>query len=365
MIYANNAGTSWPKPEAVHQAAAAALAAAPKERDGLFARAQDEVARFLGLPHPERLLLAPGCTAALAVAIGDLPWEAGDVVVTSALEHHALARPVEKLVRERGVRHEVIPYRPGVPFDLAAAEAVLGRGRVRLVALTAASNVTGEVLPVAEAAALAHEHQALCLIDAAQVVGVLPFDVAALGADLVAFAGHKGALGPQGIGGLWAAPEVTFASPWASCEVGGGERPPCSPMPGYCDVGSVNLAGAAGLAAGLRWLRERGPAAGEGPRALAARLVAALRERPGCRVLGGDGPRTATVSLLLDGLALADSEAHFAAQGVLVRAGQHCAPLALAAVGAPAGTVRISFGSFNGEEDVEAVLRAVDAVRAP
>jgi len=148
MIYANHAGTSWPKPPEVGAAVAAALAAAPGERAAIFADAAAEVVRALGLPGPERLLLTPGCAAALAVAIGDLPWAEGDVVVTSALEHHALARPVEKLTRERAVVHEVAPYRPGAPVDLDSVRDVLARGRVRLVAVTAASNVTGEVLPV-------------------------------------------------------------------------------------------------------------------------------------------------------------------------------------------------------------------------
>ncbi|HXI01695.1 MAG TPA: aminotransferase class V-fold PLP-dependent enzyme, partial [Candidatus Saccharimonadales bacterium] len=254
MIYANNAGTSWPKPPEVREAVAATLAAPPEEAPRLLAAAHEEIAGFLGVKDPARLLLTQGCTSALALAIGDLPWESGDVVVTSSLEHHALERPVAKLVRERGVIHRAAPYRPGLPVDPGFVSGVLGEGRVRLVALTAASNVTGEILPVEEIAGMAHRHGALCLVDAAQTAGLLPIDAERLGVDILVFAGHKGPLGPQGIGGLWAAPHVEFRSPAAACEIGGSRRADgaCSPFPGYCDAGSANVAGAAGLAAGMR-----------------------------------------------------------------------------------------------------------------
>ena len=120
--------------------------------------------------------------------------------------------------------------------------------------MTAASNVTGDLLPVPEIVTLAHEHGALALIDGAQVAGWMPLDVAALDVDLLAFTGHKGPHAPWGIGGLYVSERVQMASPNAVCElpVGGGAT--CAPMPGYCDVGSVDRAALAGLEAGLRWL---------------------------------------------------------------------------------------------------------------
>lgn len=362
--YVNNAGTSWPKPPQVHQAAAAALEAAPHETLEVFDSAHRTVCEALGVPDPDRLLLTSGCTAALGVALGDLPWQAGDVIVTSSLEHHALARPVDKLVRERGVVHHAAPYEPGTPMDMDFVRDVLKAGGVRLVATTAASNVTGELLPLAELGALAHEHGALQLVDAAQTVGLLPVDVAKLGADIVTFAGHKGPLGPQGIGGLWARPGVSFESPWATCDIGtgSGDRGACSPFPGYCDVGSVNLSGAAGLAAGLRWLTENPERPGRAVQ-LAQDLAAALRERDGCTVLGGeDTPRTGTLAVQLARLPLAQTEAFFRQHDIVVRAGSHCAPMALEALGAPDGVLRLSFGPFNDDDDVQAILNAVDDV---
>ena len=363
MIYANAAGTSWPKPAGVVEAAQHAMLADPAGNAGLYRDGHGAVQRFFGIPDAsaDRLLLAPSCTSALAVAISDLVWREGDVVLTSSLEHHALARPVQKLVWERGVVHEQVPYRDGVPCDLDQVERRLRAGGVRLVAVTGASNVTGELLPIAELAKLTKAHGALLLLDAAQVAGVVPVDVAALGVDLLAFAGHKAMLGPFGIGGLWAAPHVPFTCPTATCEVGaapgGGIR---APFPGFCDMGSVNFPALAGLAASISWLQARDPEQRERPRRLARRLLEGCRERSGCRVLGGDGPRTATVSFVLDGVPLDAAQQHFRDRGVVVRAGTHCAPMALDALRQPQGCIRVSFGPHNADADVDAVLAAID-----
>lgn len=364
MIYANQAGTTWPKPPAVAAAVQHALTCAPTENAALYRAAHARVARFFGLPAPERLMFAPSCTAALAVVLGDFAWRDGDRVLTSSLEHHALLRPLQKLVWERGVVHAAAPYRPGVPLDLDWVAGELRRGGVRMVACTGASNVTGELLPIAELVALARAHGALVLLDAAQTAGLSPLDVEALGVDMMVFAGHKALHGPLGIGGFWAAPHVPFVCPSASCEVGGGDGARPAPYPGFCDVGSVNFPAMHGLAAAMDWLDGLDAAQRERPLRLAAALRAGCRQRPWCRVLGGDGPHTATVSMVVDGLPLDRAQQHFREHGLVVRAGQHCAPSALAATGAVDGCLRLSFGVVNRDDDVTAAHAALDAVLA-
>jgi cysteine sulfinate desulfinase len=204
------------------------------------------------------------------------------------------------------------------------------------------------------------------LLDAAQTLGVVPIDVRSLPVDVIVFAGHKGPLAPHGIGGLWAAPSIAFQSPAAVCEISPtSKQPHCSSFPGDCDVGSANLGAIAGLAAALSWRRKQTADPFARPRQLATRLREALRDRPGCQVFGGTRtPHTAAVSFLIDQLPLAAAEAHFARRGVTLRAGQHCAPLALQAIGAPGGTLRASFGPFNEDSDVDAILAAVDDAAA-
>jgi selenocysteine lyase/cysteine desulfurase len=375
-IYANNAGTSWPKAPGVIDAACAALTTPPAASHHALRAARAEVCHALGIAQPERLLLTGSCTAALALAMADLPLQAGDVVLTSALEHHALVRPLQQLVLTRGIVLEVSPYAPGTPFDLDFAQRQLHGGRVRLIAISGASNVTGELLPVAELGRLARAHGVPLLLDAAQTMGVTPIDVRTLPIDLLVFAGHKGPLAPHGIGGLWAAPSIEFQSPAAVCEIGptGTDdrarqpgAPLCASFPGDCDVGSANLAAAAGLAAALSWRRAQADDIYRDARMLAARLREALREQPGCRVFGGQRtPHTAALSFLIDGLPLIAAEAYFAERGITLRAGQHCAPLALQAIGAMEGTLRVSFGPFNRASDVDAIVAAVaDATGRP
>ena len=127
MPYLNQAGTSWPKPAPVRAAVAGALASDPTSWSERFAMEHGAVAAAFGVPDPARLVLAPACTSALAVAVADLPWEAGDRALASALEHHALHRPLTALAA-RGVELTTIPRAGSEPFALDALERELARG---------------------------------------------------------------------------------------------------------------------------------------------------------------------------------------------------------------------------------------------
>jgi cysteine desulfurase/selenocysteine lyase len=361
MTYLNHAGTSWPKPAPVRRAVAEALDSSPSDWSASFERAHRTVTRFLGIPDPGRLLLTPGCTSALALAIGAVPWEAGDRVVVSHLEHHALYGPVQRL-RERGVEGVVVPRGESTPLDLDALRDALRGGRVRLVAMTAACNVTGECLPIEEIVAAAHEHGALCLIDGAQAVGWLPLDLAALEVDLFAFAGHKGLQAPWGIGGLVVAPNVSLATVSAACELPrDGGAPACAPMPGYCDGGSVDRAALAGLAAGIEWLEHPDRADRlMRARALVDTVARELEACPAIRLHGAaSGERLPTLALTLEGRPSGDVAADLARRGITVGSGLQCAPLAHEALGTSStGAVRISVGPATGEGEVEGLLAA-------
>ena len=186
MIYLNNAGTSWPKPPEVAAAVERVLAEPPPATAGVLEEATCDVASFLGIAEPARLLFTTGCTAALALAFDDLEWQPDDVIVTSSMEHHALIRPVDRLVRTAGVRHHAVPRGSDGPICLERLETRLAAGGVRLVAITMAANVTGEILPVREIVEFAHAHGALVLIDAAQTAGIVRVDVECIGADMLA-----------------------------------------------------------------------------------------------------------------------------------------------------------------------------------
>ncbi|PRQ03737.1 Cysteine desulfurase [Enhygromyxa salina] len=339
MLYLNHAGTSWPKPAPVQRAVSEALQSSPRSWAEAFASQHRAVASAFGISDPERLLLTPGCTAALNVGIEDHPWQPGDRIVTSGWEHHALLRPVLGLAA-RGVEHVVVGPDGRAPLDLAQLERVLGGGRVRMVAMSAAANVTGAVLPVDELTRLAHAHGAMVLLDVAQLAGWVDLDVAELDVDLLAFAGHKGLQAPWGVGGLYVAPRVEMSSPRRGSEP--------APTPGYCDTGSVDRLALAGLVAGLAWLdapeqRERLARA----RAALAQLTDRLEELAGVTLHGPRAPssRMPTLALTVEGWSASGLASALAARGVIVSGGRQCAPLAHETLGTAAeGVVRLSVG---------------------
>ncbi len=366
MIHLNQAGTSWPKPSPVITAAAQVLEGSPASWRDLFHESHARVARGLGIEDASRLLLTPGCTSALAVAIADLPWERGDRMLMSGLEHHAVTRPAA-LLEHRGVSVHVVPQSESGPLDLDALQCLLEKGRVRLLALTAACNVTGDLLPCREAIELAHAHDVLCLVDGAQICGYVPVDLADLGADFFTFAGHKGLHAPWGVGGLYVAPHVVMRTPAATCEVPiDGEAVPCAPMPGYCDVGSADLSALAGLVAGMDWLDEGEQAdLPSTARQRVERVAEAIEKRPGARLIGARDParRLPTVAFVIDARRSADVAMHFRHRGILVASGLQCAPLAHETLGtAPDGVTRISAGPFADDGVIEAAVEAIQAL---
>jgi len=207
----------------------------------------------------------PGCTSALAVGIDDALIASDKRVLTSQWEHHALHRPLLRLA-STGVRVEYIPPRRSEPthghvspIDLDWLEQALSKHDVGLVAITAACNVTGELLPYEDVIRIAHQYGSMVLIDAAQIVGWRKLDLPRLGADMVAFGGHKGLQAPWGIGGLYLSDRVQMECTSATCElpVAGKSDANRSPRPGYCDVGSVDQFALAGLHAAIRMLRQQ------------------------------------------------------------------------------------------------------------
>ncbi|MEW4529373.1 aminotransferase class V-fold PLP-dependent enzyme [Maioricimonas sp. JC845] len=367
--YLNQAGTSWPIPQPVRDAMAAAMTGSPADWSGSFDQAHRVIAEFFHVGDPGRLLLTPGGTSALAVAVADHPWQPGDRVLTSSCEHHALHRPLMKLA-DRGVRIETVPPAQVGPLDLERLERSLREGGVRLVAMTAASNVTGDLLPVEQIVAHAHAHDTLVLIDAAQTAGWWDLDLPALGADLMAFAGHKGLQGPWGIGGLYVAPHVTMNSPAAACElpVDGGP-PACAAMPGYCDTGSVDRIALAGLAAAVDWLRE--PA--QQNRLARARQQAEhlwqVAVNAGATLYGQAEPsrRLPTVAMTSPRQSPSELARALAERGVIASGGLQCTPQMHQTLGtAPDGVLRLSVGVSTTDEEIEWAAEVLDDVlRSP
>ena len=376
-IYLDNAATSWPKPDAVYRAvdeyqrsSGVAVGRGATRRGAELQRTVDRcrerAARLLGAESADRVIFTFNGTDGLNLALHGLV-SAGDHVVTSVMEHNSVLRPLRELREQVGAQVSCIPADCSGLVDLDELRRAVAP-RTRLVALIHASNVTGTIQPIEEAAQIAHDAGALFLVDAAQTAGHLPIDVQEMGVDVLACSGHKGPLGPLGTGLVYIRPGVE--KELRSLRQGGtgsqseDDRQPES-LPDKYESGNHNAPGIVGLDAALGWIEERGV---ESLRAHETertdQLVAGLREIPGVHLHGPatSEMRTGVVSVTLDGFDPQDAAAvldeHF---GIEVRAGLHCAPRAHEALGTleRGGTVRLSVGAFTCEEDVKSALSAL------
>lgn len=372
-VYLDNAATSFPKPETVYAAVDHALrtiGVGPGRggyRRGIEATrlvfdAREAVAALFGIYDSSRVVFTHSATEALNLAVFGL-LRPGDHVVTTAVEHNSLVRPLQ-LATQRGVEVTWIQAdcRGYVtPADVAAAL----RPRTRLVALAHCSNVTGAIQPIEEIGLVARRSGALLLVDAAQSAGVIPIDARAMGIDLLAAPGHKGLLGPQGTGFLYVA-EGLHLNPLLVGGTGGfssdAEQPDV--LPERLESGTLNTPGIAGLKAGVEFISATGVENIRKKEELhVARILAGLAEIPGvvCHGPAAGEPRGGLASFIVAnadpqtiGFRL-DSE-----YDISVRVGLHCAPAAHRAIGTfPEGAVRVSPGFFTTDEDIETFIAAL------
>ncbi len=339
-----------------------------REAGRIALRCRQAVTRVLGLPGgPTRVALMQNATQAMNLALFGV-LRPGEVVVTTVFDHNAVLRPVHRLEVERGVVSRMIPGDEEGDLDLEQARTMLQGAR--LLVVNGASNVLGTCLPLPALASMAHDAGALVLVDAAQWAGHFPGRLGEEGADLVAFTGHKGLLGPQGIGGLWVR-EGVGVEPHLSGGTGGNSHSREMPdaLPERLEAGSGNAPGMAGLLAGIEFLESEGiQSLHDREMKLKARLREGLAGIPGVRVLspaGEDG--VGIVTLVTDRADPATLARRLDEEwGVMVRHGLNCAPEVHRILGTEAtGAVRLSVGWASTPEDVLQALTGIEAIAGP
>jgi cysteine desulfurase family protein len=376
-IYLDNAATTFPKPESVYRAIDLTLrhlGVSPGrgsyqlslEAGRLVLGVRETVAEFFGIRDASRVVFAANATSAINLALFGL-LQSGDRVVTSAMEHNAVSRPLHALAA-RGVEVVRVPVDACGLIDPAVIRAIVreGKGPTRMVVLSHCSNVTGVVQPVAEIGNWCRREGILFMVDAAQSAGQVPIHVEDMGIDLLAVAGHKSLLGPPGTGALYVA-ESLLPTPLVCGGTGGNAISPQMPeeLPERFESGTLNTPAIAGLQAGIEFVRQAGLQKIQRHKAgLLEQLLCGLRGLPGIRCynpsgnwsLGGvlsfnvEGRDPAEIGFLLD-----------EEYGICVRTGLHCAPDAHRSIGTlPSGTIRVSPGLFNTEKDIDALLAAME-----
>ena len=382
LAYLDSAASS-PKPRAVIDAVSDAYAHHyANVHRGLYELSEDATARFegarralatfIGARSDREVVFVRNATEAInlvAYSWGRSNLRAGDLILSTEMEHHANLVPWQQLAAATGARVEYVRITDDGRLDLDDLGARLAR-EPRLVAFSEVSNSLGTINPVADITRMAHEAGALVLLDAAQSVPHMPVDVATSGVDFLALSGHK-MLGPSGIGALWGRRELLDAMP--PVLTGGSmitrvtlEGTEWNEVPWKFEAGTPAIAEAAGLAAAIAYLDGLGMANVRAhERWLFERAWAALRDVGGVRLFGPDDAdqHAGVISFLVDGIHPHDVATLFDAEAVAVRAGHHCAQPVMARYDVPA-TTRASFYVYNDLDDVDRLVGAIRGAQA-
>ena len=374
-IYFDNASTSFPKAEGVAEAVYHYLKDCgcninrggydeAYQAEETVLRTRQQLTELFHGPDCRNVVFTRNITESLNVLLKGF-LKAGDHVLVSAMEHNAVMRPLSQLT-EQDVSFDRIPCMADGTLDVSAMDRLL-RENTRAVVMLHASNVCGTLIPVETVGAFCHAHGLRFILDTAQTAGVFPIDMEAMHIDALAFTGHKGLLGPQGIGGFILQPDMV---PLVQPLIAGGtgsishEEQMPSFMPDRFEAGTMNLPGIMGLHAALCWLeRETIAAVRSHELELTERFLSGALDIPCLRVVGRQdiAGRAGVVSVVPENAdpALA-ADVLGREYGIMVRVGLHCAPNAHKTLGTfPTGTIRFSFGRWNTPQQVDTALSAL------
>ncbi len=373
MIYLDNAATTFPKPPSVLRAVNGTMArlCANPGRSGhrmslaagrIVMNCRDTLAGLLGVSEPERVIFCFNCTDALNLALHGL-LRSGDHVLATALDHNASLRPLHGMARRGLITLNVLePDACGTVTAAQVRSAI--QKNTRLMVLTHASNVTGMVQPVAEIGQVCRQHGVRLLVDAAQTVGVLSVQPDELGADLLAFPGHKALFGPMGTGVLWIREGIDLV-PYREGGTGSQSESVDQPddLPDRYESGTLNLVGIAGLMQGVRFVMAHRAEIAAHEAAMTRYLYNGLANMPNAILYTSGPPGVGVVPFNLEGKRSGEVADALNRYNIGIRAGLHCAPLAHRYLGTlDTGAVRVSPGFFNTESDVDRLLYVISRI---
>ena len=335
-----------------------------------FEAARKKVQQFIHANSNKEIIFTKGTTDSLniiAQSYGEF-IQAGDEIVISKMEHHANLIPWQQLAKRKQAVLRYIPLTADGHLDVQAAKTIINE-KTAIVALAQVSNVLGTVNPVKEMAQLAHQHQAIMVVDGAQAVAHMPVDVQDLDCDFYCFSGHK-MCGPTGIGVLYG--KQTLLEKMEPVAFGGEMidfvdlyESTWTELPWKFEAGTPNIAGAIGLGAAIDYLEKIGmQTIHEYEQAIVAELLPKLQRIDGLTIYGPQNPaeHTAVIAFNLDHLHPHDVASALDMQGIAVRAGHHCAQPLIKELGCFA-TARASFYFYNTKEEADQLVAAILATK--
>ena len=377
-IYLDNASTSFPKAPTVATAMSdyitnrgininrGSYALAYDVEDIIYTTRQRLNTLFNG-HDPSHVIFTQNVTMSLNMVIKGL-LKAGDHVLVSSMEHNAVMRPLTQLL-DKDITFDTIPCDSTGYIQMESIEPLIRPNTVALI-INHASNVCGTIQPLESIGPICKAHNLQFIVDAAQTAGVIPIDVKACHIDALCFTGHKGLLGPQGIGGIILTKEMAQTLvPLIAGGTGSFSHLETMPthMPDAFEAGTLNLPGIIGLNEGLAYIESQGMENIHNHElALTQSFLEGLQSIDGINIVGKQNiqTRTAVVSITIDGMDPANIAYKLeSTYHIMTRVGLHCAPRAHQTLGTyPEGTVRFSFGYANTLKDVESALSALNTI---
>lgn len=371
MIYLNNAATSWPKPESVYLAVndyMRNVGVSAGRSGGLGIKAgqivyetRELLAELFNITNPTQIAFTANATEAANLGLFGL-IKSNDNILTTSMEHNSIARPL-RYMQNQGMKVDIIQCNNKGQLNINELAERMQVGTI--VVVSHASNVTGSIVELKRLGQIIKEHKGIFIVDAAQSAGVEAIDVQEMAIDMLFFTGHKSLLGPQGTGGIYVNPNLEIKA----IKLGGtgslsesDEQPKF--MPDMLESGTLNTMGIAGLKAGISFIKEMGlENIKKHEVKLTEKLITGLMEIKKVNIYGPrlDENRAAVVSFNIEGK---DSgEVAFLLENefeIISRSGLHCAPWAHKTIGTlETGTIRLSPGIFNTDEEIEATIAAI------
>ena len=373
IIYLNNAATTWPKPPEVLEAIQHSLAlpvfgsgrTTGSQGEDYITLAREAVADLLGIDPPEHVIFTQNATDSLNLLIqGFLAGCKKDChVLTTALDHNAVLRPLHELERQGRIRLTILPFVEDGTVHPDTVEAAI-TPETRLMVTTHGSNVLGSVQDIAGIGEVLHDHGVYFIVDGAQTAGHIPIDLQALPVDAYAFTGHKGLFGIAGTGGFYLRDPESIAP----TRYGGTGTDSISlfqprDMPERFEAGTHNSPGLAALAAGVNYIQSTGLATiAEKAERQTAFLIGELKSEPNITV-HNPHPALPIISFNIQGMENDDVGFILArAYGIIARTGLHCAPLVHRVIDGGMGSVRLSLSWFTTDEECRITARAIQEI---
>ncbi|MEY8481535.1 aminotransferase class V-fold PLP-dependent enzyme [Lachnospiraceae bacterium 48-21] len=375
QIYFDNGSTSWPKAPNVAEAMAGLLKngafninrgsyEGAYEIEGIVLDTREQLARLFHARDSRNVIFTPGITYSLNYFIKGF-LKPGAHVLVSGLEHNAVMRPLKQM-EAKGVAYDAVrTQEDGTVHPESVEEAV--RGNTKAVIMLHASNVCGTILPIREIGEICRRHHLFFAVDTAQSAGTIPVDMEECNIDFLAFTGHKGLLGPQGIGGFLVSEELDGCmEPYIAGGTGSQSDSLDMPqsLPDKYESGTLNLPGIIGLHAALSYIEDTGiETIHRRKMELTRYFLERIAEFPDIRVAGKKGTKGRVAVVSLDFLGKDNAVAAFELEqqyGIMTRVGLHCAPAAHQTLHTyPQGTVRFAFGMENTEEEIDLCLEGL------